>query len=333
MGTGTVSTSSIELSIVSPVYQGETLVHALVEQIALYAAGVTEDFEIILVDDGSPDGSWREIEKHCKRDSRVKGIQLSRNFGQHYALTAGLDAANGRYVIVLDCDLQDHPKYIPVLYEKALEGYDVVFTRKNRRAHGGKRNVFGRAFHRILNFLVNEPTVRSDSVIGNYSLLTRPVVDAFLRMNDYYRHYLGLLRWLGFESTSIEIEHYERPEGRSSYTFAKLVHEAIIGITSQSQRLLRLTIIGGFTFVGLSIVAILGLVVAYLIDGFAEGWTSVVVLNLATTGVILVCIGVTGIYVGKTFDQTKNRPLYVVRTTLNLQRDPEAVPADRLPVP
>jgi polyisoprenyl-phosphate glycosyltransferase len=307
-----------ELSIVSPVYLGESSLDLLVDEIKLYASHVTEDFEIVLVDDGSPDSSWRRIESQCKRDPRVRGLQLSRNFGQHQALTAGLESARGRYVVVLDCDMQDHPKYIPALYEKALEGYDVVYTRKAKREHRGKRNLFGAIFHRTLNLLVSDRQARTDSVVGNYSILSRRVVDAFLRLNDRHRHYLGLLRWLGFDHTYIEIEHFERAHGKSSYTFRRLVREAITGITSQSQRLLRLSIVGGFICVGLSFLAVIGLVAAYFISGFREGWTSVVVLQLLSTGVILMSLGIAGIYIGQIFDQVKARPLYLVKTTLNL---------------
>ena len=307
-----------ELSIVSPVYMGESSLDLLVDEIKTYASRVTDDFEIVLVDDGSPDGSWRRIESQSKRDPRVRALQLSRNFGQHQALTAGLESARGRYVVVLDCDMQDHPMYIPALYEKALEGHDIVYTRKTKRAHRGNRNLLGSIFHRTLNLLVSDRQARTESVIGNYSILSRRVVDAFLQMNDRHRHYLGLLRWLGFDHTFIEIEHFERAHGKSSYTFGRLAREAITGITSQSQRLLRLSIVGGFTCVALSILAVIGLFAAYFVNGFREGWTSLVVLQLLSTGVILMSLGIAGIYIGQIFDQVKARPLYLVKSSLNL---------------
>lgn len=314
-----------KISVVSPVYMGEQTVAELVRQVSRAVSGITEDYEIVLVEDGSPDGSWVAIEMACERDRRVKAIRLSRNFGQHYALTAGLQAARGNHVIVLDCDLQDDPRYIPDLYRAALSGFEIVYTLKRQRAHKGVRNQLGRLFHATLNFLVGDERLRTESRIGNYTLLSRRVVDAFLDFRDYHRHYLSILRWLGFDATYVEIEHRDRPYGKSSYSMAKLVQEAINGITSQTDRLLYLSIGVGLAFFVLSIVAALYVIVAYFLHGFQEGWASVFVLMLTSTGIILMSLGVTAIYVGKIFEQTKNRPLFLVRQRINFQDDWQAL--------
>src|SRR3990172_5559993 len=142
------------LSIVSPVYRAEEIVDELVARIALEVSRFETNYEIILVDDGSPDNSWRRIEENCRMNSRVKGIKLSRNFGQHHAIAAGLAESKGAYVVVMDCDLQDNPGYIQQLVRKAKDGVDIVYTVKQERNHGRIKNLFAEMFHRIFNWLV-----------------------------------------------------------------------------------------------------------------------------------------------------------------------------------
>lgn len=304
------------LSIVSPVYRAEEIVAELVRRITEEASRITPDFEIVLVDDGSPDRAWSRIEEACAADPRVKGIQLSRNFGQHYAITAGLDHARGRWVVVMDCDLQDDPKYIPELYAKALEGYEIVYTVKENREHGWVQNLGARLFALALNWLSSGRAVSSR--VGAYSILRREAVDAFREVRDTHRHYLGVLRWMGFHSTQIVIQQQKRYRGKSSYTFSKLLRHAIDGFASQSDRLLYLAIGAGFLFLCASIALAAYLVVQYFLHGFKEGWTSTIVLILLCTSMILFSIGAVGIYIGKIFDQVRQRPLYLTRKKLNL---------------
>ncbi|HEX5717304.1 MAG TPA: glycosyltransferase [Thermoanaerobaculia bacterium] len=304
------------LSIVSPVYRAEEIVAELVRRITEEVSPITQDFEIILVDDGSPDRAWSRIEEACAADPRVKGIQLSRNFGQHYAITAGLDHARGRWVVVMDCDLQDDPKYIRDLFEKAREGYDIVYTVKARREHGMIHNLGARLFTLALNWFSSGGVVSSR--VGGYSMLSRQAVDAFRSVRDVHRHYLVVLRWLGFRSTAIDVQHHKRYRGTSSYTFAKLLRHAVDGVASHSDRLLYLALGAGFLFLSASIAAVLYLVIQYFLHGFKEGWTSTIVLILLSTSMILLSIGAAGIYIGKIFDQVKQRPLYLTRRKLNL---------------
>ncbi|MDH3680293.1 MAG: glycosyltransferase family 2 protein [Acidimicrobiia bacterium] len=314
------------ISVVSPIYLAEDLIDDLTDQVKASVSEITEDFEIVLVDDGSPDDSWRRIEKQCRSDYRVKGVQLSRNFGQHHALTAGLATATGDYVVVMDCDLQDHPRYIPQLYEEITGGYDLVLTRKRARAHGGARNWTGGVYSWIFNVLITDRRLRDHKGIGNYSILSRRVVDSFLSMNDRHRHYLGLIRWMGFNAGVIEIDHHERPKGSTSYTFRRLLREAMVGITSETERLLQLSVVGGFVFVGLAAVLAVTLVVLWATVGFLRGWTSLMVVNLLGIGLVLSSLGVAGIYLGNIFEQTKQRPLYLIREELNTR--PSATETD-----
>src|SRR4051794_28552616 len=303
------------LSVVSPVYRAAEIVGEFVRQVRQALEQVTTDFEIVLVEDGSGDGTWPRVAAACAADPRVKGIKLSRNFGQHCAITAGLEHARGRHVIVLDCDLQDDPAFIPQLHAKACEGYEVVLTEQSERAHSFVRRTFARAFARTLNWLSGETTV--DWLVGGYSILSRRAVDALLCIQDFHRHYLGLVRWLGFPIAKVRVAHRPRLSGKSSYNLKKLVHHAIDGWISQSNRLLYISVSLGFTFLLAAAASITAIVVLYFVRGFAPGWPSLVVLMLTCTGSILMSLGIVGIYIGKIFDQVRGRPLYLVERTLN----------------
>lgn len=302
------------LSVVSPVYRAELIVEDFVRQVTAAVEQVTSNFEIILVEDGGRDGTWLQIAAQCAHDSRVKGIKLSRNFGQHCAITAGLEHARGAHVVVLDCDLQDDPAFIPQLYAKACEGYEVVLTEQSERAHSFVRRTLARAFARTLNWLSGETT---DWLVGGYSILSRRAVEALLRIGDVHRHYLGLVRWLGFPIAKIRVAHRPRFSGESSYNPKKLVHHAIDGWVSQSNRLLYISVALGFTFLLAAIASITVIIVLYFVRGFAPGWPSLVVLMLTCTGSILISLGVVGIYIGKIFDQVRGRPLYIIERMLN----------------
>jgi glycosyltransferase involved in cell wall biosynthesis len=306
------------LSIISPVYKAELIVDELIRRIIVEAEKITTDFEIILVEDGSPDNCWGKILENCKKDSRVKGLKLSRNFGQHFAISAGLENSIGDFVIVMDCDLQDDPRYFGTLLAKANEGYKIVYTYKKERKHGFFKNLKAKLFYKLFNFLVDNKDNQASENVGSFSLLSREVVDQYVKLGDYKRHYLMLLRWLGFQSAYVEIEHQNRFEGKSSYNFKKLMLHAIDGITSQSDKLLRLTASFGFLMALFSLLSAIGIVISYLITPFQAGWASLMVLTLFVGGMIILSVGICGIYIGRIFEQTKKRPLYIVDQKINL---------------
>lgn len=308
----------MKLSIVSPVYRAEKIVDELVKRISSEARKITQDYEIILVEDCGPDNSWGKIEENCRKDSKVKGIKLSRNFGQHYAISAGLTASKGDYVIVMDCDLQDDPVYFKHLLDKVKEGNEIVYTYKKQREHGFLKNLTAYFFFRMYNFLVDSPILKGEYNVGTYSIISRKVVDAYLRVGDYRRHYLSVLRWVGFESSSIIIEHQARYEGKSSYSWGKLITHAIDGIISQSDKILRLTAVFGFILSLISFLAAISIVIGYFLRPFQPGWPSMMVLLLLVGGLIITSVGVCGLYIGKIFEQTKNRPHYVINKSFNL---------------
>lgn len=303
----------VELSVVVPVYGCDECLRALHERLTASLAAVTTDYEVIFVDDASPDGAWATLAELAREDPAVTALRLSRNFGQHAAITAGLAKASGRWVVVMDCDLQDPPEQIPRLYAKAREGYDVVFARRLRRRQSLFRRVTGHAYFRLRNALVKSDM---DPNMSNLSILSRKVVDAFLTLSDRNRQYLLIVDWLGFRHATIDVDQNARPAGRSAYSLGALGRVAIDGLFFDSTVLLRWIVYTGFALA--SVGALLAGAILYfkLTSDPLPGWTSVSVLVLIMGGFIILTTGVTGLYIGKIFDQVKGRPLYVIDTVV-----------------
>lgn len=303
------TTSAPTISVVVPVYCCIGCLEQLCQQLEASLHGLTDYFEIILVDDRSPDNAWSQLTTLQALHPAVKGIRLSRNYGQHIAITAGLAAAQGNYAVVMDCDLQDPPSLIPELFAKLQEGYDLVLAKRVERNHSAFRLLAAKAYFKLLSSLTEEQV---DGSYGSYSILSRKVIDGFLLFGEKERHYLFILRWLGFRIGSVDFVHQERHSGRSSYTLGRLLSHALNGILFQATVLLRWIVSLGFLF-ALSGMGMAGyLVWRHLSHTSLPGWTSLVVLILVSTGAILVSLGIIGLYVGKIFDQAKQRPLYVV---------------------
>ncbi len=304
------------ISVVSPVYRAEGMVAVLVQEIIRALTPLTSRFEIILVEDGSPDGSWEEIGRACALDRRVKGIRLSRNFGQHHAVTAGLEYARGEAIVIMDCDLQDDPAHIPTLYRRLRQGCDIVFTRRIARRHPLPKRLTARLYNALF-YVVSDHRYHLD--VGTMVMFTRRVRDRFLALGEKERLYIQLLKWLGFRQCYVAVPHRKGLRKGSSYTFGHLVRLAFRGWTAHSDRLLRLSIYFGTTLAALAFLAIAYIVVRYFLHGFQPGWPSLAVLILFSTGVILLSIGIVGLYIGKIFEQVKQRPLYIVDEVLNVE--------------
>ena len=306
----------VSASIISPVYQAENILNELVTRIENEIQKVTNDYEVILVDDGSTDDSWKVIESLCEKNSNIKGVKLSRNFGQAYAISAGLEKSKKNIAIVLDCDLQEDPKYFHQLIEEYNKGVHVVLTIPKKRRHGFLKNIMSKLYYSILNFLSDNSNSKM-SQNGTLSLISRDVIDSFLKVNDYHRHYLAIIKWLGFSSTSIFIEQDKRYIGESTYSTKKLITLAIIGLTSQTDRLLKISIYIGCLFSLLGFLSIIYIIIQYFISGYQTGWPSIFILIIFSTGLILISLGIIGLYIAKIFEQTKQRPLYIIEKHLN----------------
>ena len=310
--------SPIKISVVSPVYGCGAALPELVRRLRETLERITRDYEIILVNDGSPDDAWEVIVQLASEDSRIKGISLSRNFGQHPAVLCGLHHVRGEVTVIIDCDLQEDPEYIPLLYAKYQEGYEIVYTLRTKRVHGFIRNLLAKCFYMIYNYLTDNP---HSKVVGTHSTLmlaSRKVVNSFLNIKDVRFQYLLIFKWLGFRSTYIEIGYRKRKFGKSSYSFAKMFNVAMDGILFHSDKLLRLNILLGISLSIIAILALLYIVITYYISGYAKGWASIAALILFATGIILWSVGIVGLYVGKVFEQVKQRPVYIVDKKINL---------------
>lgn len=302
-----------ELSVIVPVYGCRDCLGALHSRLSAVLAKAVRGYEIVFVDDRSPDDSWRLLEELARRDSNVRAIRLSRNFGQHAAITAGLDRCAGEWAVVMDCDLQDPPEEIPRLLDAARGGYDIVLARRRQKKHSLFRRLAARGFFRLINLFSG---TRFHGEYGNFSLISRKVVDAFSQLRDRDRHYLLILHWLGFSRTEIEFVHAARFSGKSSYTLRSLLRHAFEGVFFQTTRLLRWIVYLGFWISASGVVLAAYFVYQYLAHAVYPGWTSLAVLILLIGGFIISSTGIAGLYVGKIFEQVKGRPLYVVdRTT------------------
>jgi dolichol-phosphate mannosyltransferase len=303
----------VDLSVVVPVYGCADSLSVLHERVSKALDSLTSSYEIVLVDDRSPDRAWQVLAGMAASDPRVKVLRLSRNFGQHAAITAGLASSDARFAVVMDCDLQDPPEEIGRLYAQALRGYDVVLTRRPRRRQPILRRISGNVYFRVRKALVGG---RLENNMTNLSLLSRKVVDAYLRLGEQNRQYLLIVDWLGFRQTVIDIEQDERYAGKSSYTWGALLRVAIDGIFFQSTQVLRWIVYAGFVIAALGL-ALLAYMLAVLISGGKlPEWTALPMLILLLTGVMTIAAGITSLYIGKIFDQVKGRPLYVIDTAI-----------------
>ena len=298
------------ISIVSPVYRAEKILPILVSEINLVMERIGEDYEIILVDDRSPDNSWEVMKVLSNQNPKIKSIRLSRNFGQHSAIFAGLTRTKGDWVVVMDCDMQDQPKEIAKLYKKALEGYDIVLGQRENRKDKFLKKLSSKLFYKVFNYLSGG---QFNNEIGNFGIYKKKVIDSILNISDYIKFFPLFINWVGFKSVSIPIEHGEREEGKSSYSISRLLKLAFNVIVSFSDKPLRLFINFGL---GISILSfILGIYYLYLSITHKitqPGFSSLILSIWFLSGIIISCIGIVGVYLGKTFDQAKNRPTFII---------------------
>jgi polyisoprenyl-phosphate glycosyltransferase len=298
------------LSVVVAVYRAEDCLEELYRRLVASLRSITEDFEVIFVEDCGGDGSWDRIIDLSRRDSRVKGLQFSRNFGQHYGIAAGIDHCEGDWVVVMDCDLQDPPEVIPLLLERALDGFDVVLARRVYRNETWLRQLMSVLFAELFERLTGR---RYDYRVGAFRILSARVVAAYRQFNEKTRLLGGAIDWLGFPTSTIDIEQAERFSGKTGYSFGKLLRLALDGIIAYSDRPLRLSIRFGIVISLLSLVVGLSLVL-YSVFGAkpVPGWTSVIVSIYFLGGLIVANLGLLGAYIGKIFEETKDRPPYIV---------------------
>ena len=298
------------ISVVSPVYQAETAVEELVQRLRDSLALVTEDYEIVLVDDRSSDDAWARICEQSAVDARVHGLRLSRNFGQHLAITAGLDRCRGEWIVVMDCDLQDRPEEIPTLFAEAQRGYDLVLARRVDRQDAWHKKLLSWLFYQTLSYLTED---LQDPSVASFGIYHRRVIAAVLTMRESIRYFPTMVRWVGFSTGYLDVCHASRPTGHSSYGWSRRLHLALDILLSNSDKPLRLAVKYGLVISGGAFLFVPITLFRYWVGQiYQPGYTSLIISIWFFSGLLLSALGMVGLYVGKTFEQVKQRPLYIV---------------------
>lgn len=310
--------TSTELSIVSPVYGCSGCLEELVERISAAVNPLVASYEILLIDDASPDGAWGRIEELVAHHTEVRGLRLSRNFGQHAAISAGLLHASGRRVVVMDCDLQDVPEEIPRLLAEGDKGAEVVLASRTDRQDSALKKAGSGAFYRLLGWLTDSIY---DPSTANFGVYSRKVVDTVNSMPEGDRFFPLLVRWTGFQRVLVPVSHGRRIEGRSGYSFRQLLRLAINVALSFSDKPLRLVVKMGLGFAALSLAIVALSVYRYSIGDIAvAGFTSIIASIWLVGGAIVSSVGVVGLYVGKLHGQVKHRPNFIVADHAGFQK-------------
>ena len=306
------------LSVVVPCYNEEENVSFFYEELMKVQDFFSErevELEVLYVDDGSRDNTVAEVKKLREKDGRVHLVSFSRNFGKEAAMFAGLENAQGDYVVIMDVDLQDPPSLLPEMYGYLQEGYDSVATRRvSRKGEPPVRSFFARMFYRLMKKIS-----RTEIMDGarDYRLMTRQMVDAILSMQEYNRFTKGIFGWVGFRTKWLEYENIERAKGETKWNFWKLFIYSLDGITAFSTVPLMLASVVGVVFCVLAFVMILFIIIRKLLFGDpVSGWPSLVCIILMTSGVQFFCTGILGQYLAKTYMEVQKRPHYLVREKL-----------------
>lgn len=315
---------SVKYSIIVPMYNEEEVIEVTYQRLTTVMKQTQEAYELVFVNDGSRDRTVEIVEELCNQDQHVKLINFSRNFGHQIAISAGMDYAQGQAIVVIDADLQDPPEVILEMIWKWKQGYDVVYGKRlKRNGETVFKKVTAKLFYRLLR---NLTSVDIPVDTGDFRLLDRKVCDVLRELKEKNRFVRGLVSWVGFKQTSVEYERDERLAGETKYPLKKMIRFALDGITSFSYKPLKLATYLGFT---LSFVSFIYLLIVLYQKLFTSttivGWSSILAVNLLFNGIMLMILGVMGEYIGRIYDESKNRPLYIVSDTKGIvqeQRDP-----------
>ncbi len=303
---------SIRYSVVVPVFNEELVVAESYKRLTKVMESTGESYELIFVNDGSRDKTEAMVTEICEHDKRVKLLSFSRNFGHQTAITAGMDHAKGQAVVVIDADLQDPPEVILEMIAKWKEGYDVVYGQRiSRKGETFFKKITAKIFYRLLRSLTN---VDIPVDTGDFRLIDRKVCDVLSGLTEKNRYVRGLVSWSGFRQTAVRFHREERFAGETKYPFKKMLKFALDGITTFSYKPLKLATYLGFFISFMSFLYLL--VVLYLklfTDQAVSGWASTLSVSLIFNGVVLIMLGIIGEYIGRIYDETKNRPLYIIQ--------------------
>jgi polyisoprenyl-phosphate glycosyltransferase len=317
-------------SIIAPIFNEIASLAALYERVTQVMDSLAQPWELILVDDGSTDGSAPAIEELARQDGRVRPVIFARNFGHQIAVTAGLDYSRGQAVVIIDADLQDPPELIPEMVEQWRQGFEVVYAvRVEREGEGWFKKATAALFYRLI-FRITDVKIPLDT--GDFRLLDRKVVNALNQMREHYRFLRGMATWVGFRQTGVPYRRAARVAGETKYPFRKMLRLAINAVTGFSYFPLQIATYLGFISAGISALAI-PIVIAMRLAGsqafFGQATTLLAVLFLG--GVQLISLGILGEYLGRVYDEVKGRPLYIVRQAPELPSTSGKIGADPTP--
>mgnify|MGYP002376780605 CR=1 FL=1 len=313
--------SDIDLSIVVPVFNEELIIEELQRRLVAAAQSVTENYEIIFVNDGSKDASLLKLKAVCDLNPKLHYISFSRNFGHQIAITAGMDYAKGNAIITIDGDLQDPPELIPEMYQQYAAGYKVVYAKRTKRkGESFFKLVTAKMFYRLMARLVSFEIPLD---VGDFRLISRDVLNYLKEMKEYDKYIRGQIAWLGFKSTYVMFERDERKYGKTNYPFRKMLRLAFNGITAFSDSPLKIATALGFTVCIISfLIAVYALYSYFFLSGNTPGWASLIITVTFLGGVQLLSIGVIGEYISRIINNVRDRPLYVIdQTTLEKKQE------------
>lgn len=314
----------VKYSIIVPMYNEEAVIEETYKRLREVMDRPGEPYELVFVNDGSRDRTVEIVERLCAEDGRVRLVNFSRNFGHQIAITAGMDYAEGQAIVVIDADLQDPPEVILRMIDMWKQGYDVVYGKRlKRKGETAFKKLTALMFYRLLRSMTN---VDIPVDTGDFRLVDRKVADVLRGLKEKNRFVRGLVSWVGFRQTSVEYVREERWAGETKYPLKKMIRFAMDGITSFSHKPLRIATYLGFTLSGVSFVYLLiVLFQAIFTDTTEAGWPSIVAINLFFNGIMLILLGIIGEYVGRIYDESKDRPLYIVREVRGFEREREDV--------
>lgn len=305
-----------KISVVIPLYNEEENIHELHRRLS---AALNKDFadlehEILFVDDGSRDNTFKLVQELKEKDPNVKAIQFSRNFGHHIAVTAGIDFATGDYVVMMDGDLQDQPEEIIKLYNKLQEGYEVVYGRRVNKQFSATKKMLSNLFNMFIKKLIDEDIVINSTI---FRIMTKDVAENIRQLREQNRYIVGIIGWVGFNHVHQDVAHGERYAGQSKYNLSKQFKLAFDAIYSFSSYFLKLIVKLGLLLVLASLVMIVYVLYKTLIvKSTVQGWSSIMISVLLVGGLQIIVLGVIGEYIGRIYKEAKGRPLYVIKKSI-----------------
>lgn len=310
----------VSYSIVIPVFNEEECIEKTYERLKNIMDALGEPYELIFVNDGSKDASGAHLRRLCEIDGKVKLINFSRNFGHQIAISAGMDYALGDAIIIIDADLQDPPEVIPGMIKKWKEGFEVVKARRiERKGDSFFKKATAGIFYKIMK---NMTSIDIPVEVGDFRLIDRKVCDTLKHIGEKNRYVRGLVSWVGYRQGTVDYARDKRFAGKTKYPLSKMVGLALDGITSFSSKPLVLASYIGFAISGASFLYLLFVMYAkFFTQKTVTGWTSIVAVNLFFNGVVLIIMGIIGEYIGRIYDETKNRPLYIINEKFGFKED------------